>query len=241
MRIVERRLTVAAMNRILFLLGLASIVSISAAERAAAAVPASLTLVADALAAEVGHDVRLTATLSSPASDAVSGGLVTLTLPPGLQLESATPPSASLATWSVPDLQPGRSASALFVVRVMRPGVQTASVELASTARSTGERESATIAGTPNRAPALSALTLRGRSVGFSLSERSSVAVLIERASAGAYRRVAGLSEADLAAGGHRLALGRRALAPGRYRATLTATDELGLRGAARHVRFPVK
>ena len=227
------------MKRILFLLALATIATLSAAARAAAAPPPSLTLVADTPAAEVGHDVRLTATVSS--ADPVTGALVKLTLPPGLQLEGATPPSASLATWSIPELQPGRSASAVFVVRVLQPTAQTASVELSSTTRSIADRASATVTGTPNRAPELSALSLRRRSLHFTLSERSSVAILIERASSRGFRRLAGLTRADLAPGGQRVRLGRRALARGRYRATLTATDGLGLRGSPQRVAFKVK
>ena len=239
MRIALRRLTVAAMKRTLFLLGFASIATLSAAEQAAAAPPPSVTLLTDVPAAEVGHDVRLTATLST--ADAVTGALVKLTLPPGLQLEAATPPSASLGSWSVPELQPGHSASAVFVVRVLRADAETASVELSSTTRSVAERASATVSGTPNRAPALSAMSLRRRSLRFTLSERSSVAVRIERASFRGYRRVASLARADLAAGAQRVGLGRRALAPGRYRATLTATDGLGLRGSPRRIAFTVK
>src|SRR4051794_26336200 len=118
------------MKRILFLLGLASIATISAAEHAAAAAPPSVTLLTDTPAAEVGHDVRLTATLSS--TDPVTGALVKLTLSPGLQVEAATPVSASLGSWSIPDLQPASSASAVFVVRMLRADPQTASVELSS-------------------------------------------------------------------------------------------------------------
>ena len=239
MRIRGRRLTVAAMKRILLLLGFASIAALSAAARAPAAPPPSVTLLTDAPAAEVGHDVHLTATLSS--ADAVTGALVKLSLPPGLQLEAATPPSASLGSWSVPELQPGQTASAVFVVRVLRADAETASVELSSTARSVADRASATVTGTPNRAPELSAMSLRRRSLRFTLSERSSVAILIERASSRGYRRVAGLTRADLGAGAQRVALGRHALVPGRYRVRLTATDGLGLRGSPRRIGFTVK
>ena len=238
MRIAVRRLTVAAMKRTLFLLGLASIATLSAAEHAAAAPPPSVTLLTDALAAEVGHDVRLTATLS--AADAVTGALVKLTLPPGLQLESATPASASLGSWSVPELHrptaPARSLSCACCERTLRPPAWNSAPR-----RVPSRTGSATVTGTPNRAPALSAMSLRRRSLRFTLSERSSVAVRIERASSRGYRRVASVARADLAAGAQRVGLGRRALAPGRYRATLTATDGLGLRGSPRRIAFTVK
>ncbi len=116
----------------------------------------------------------------------LTGALVKLTLPPGLQLEAATPPSASLASWSVPELQPGQQRER----RLRRARVASGRGDRQRGAQLHGALRRGAgvghVTGTPNRAPELSAISLRRRSLRFTLSERSSVAILIERASPGA-------------------------------------------------------
>src|SRR5439155_8098791 len=94
------------------------------------------------------------------------------------------------------------------------------------------------------------AATRRGSEFLFRLSEPSTVVIRIERVLRGRtagkrYVRVGDLTRAGLAAGKRRVAfsgrIGRRALAPGSYRATLVPTDSLGLRGAPRQLSFAVR
>ena len=92
----------------------------------AAQAPSSLTLAADRHAVGVGARLHLTATLSGPVQDA----FVKVHLPSGLTLLSASPPSASLGTWSVPHLEAGQTDRLTLLVRVVRAGKHTASVEL---------------------------------------------------------------------------------------------------------------
>jgi alpha-tubulin suppressor-like RCC1 family protein len=230
---------------------------------------ASLSLSVDHASAQVGERVRLTATLSSLGPDSVFGALVKVTLPAGL-----APVAGGASTLSVPRLDTGQAATLQVLARVTAPGRQTASAELADSAAffsdssGTNDRAAATITGTRNAAPAISGLSMRRRSFAvaaartplaasrrgseflFRLSERSTVAIRIERVlrsrTAGKrYVRVGDLTRAALAAGKRRIAfsgrIGRRALAPGSYRATLVPTDSLGLRGAPRRVSFAVR
>ena len=85
----------------------------------------------------------------------------------------------------------------------------------------------------------------RGSHVRFALSEPATVRIAIDRFRRGRNGRRAGaLTRRQLAAGRHSLhfsgRLGARALAAGRYRATLTATDAAGNRSKPRRATFTV-
>lgn len=109
-------------------------------------------------------------------------------------------------------------------------------------------------------------LTPRGSAFRFRLSERSTVAILIERKTTGRrvgrrcvaptrrnrtrrrctrYTRAGLLTRRNLAAGKRTVVftgrIGRKALPLGSYRATLTPTDTTGLRGTARTITFTIK
>jgi alpha-tubulin suppressor-like RCC1 family protein len=109
-------------------------------------------------------------------------------------------------------------------------------------------------------------LTPRGSSFRFTLSEPATVAILVERRRTGRrvgarcvavargnrnrprctrYTRAGLLTRRNLAAGRRTVAftgrIGRRALALGAYRATLTPTDAAGLGGTARRIAFTIK
>jgi hypothetical protein len=108
---------------------------------------ASLTLSTDRSLPRVGDRLHLTATLTPAGAEAVTGARVTVALPQGLDLLSADPVSASLATWSVPTLAAGQTETLTLLVRAVAPGAQTASVQLQD-----GTRASATV--TPYRSHA---------------------------------------------------------------------------------------
>jgi uncharacterized repeat protein (TIGR01451 family) len=109
-------------------------------------------------------------------------------------------------------------------------------------------------------------LTPRGSSFRFTLSERSTVTILIERKTTGRrvgrrcvaptrrnrtrrhctrYTRSGLLTRRNLSAGKRSVTftgrVGRKALALGSYRATLTPTDTTRLRGTARNITFTIK
>jgi hypothetical protein len=90
----------------------------------------ALTLSADRTSPLVGQRLHLTATLSPAGADPVTGALVKLSLPSGLDLLSADPVSASLGSWSVPSLSHGQTQTLTLVVRATAAGAHTASVQL---------------------------------------------------------------------------------------------------------------
>jgi hypothetical protein len=79
----------------------------------------------------------------------------------------------------------------------------------------------------------------------FRLSERASVRIVIARRSKGRYRTKGTLTRRRLQAGKHTIAfrgrLAGKKLAPGRYRATLIATDAAGNRSSPERLPFRVK
>jgi alpha-tubulin suppressor-like RCC1 family protein len=112
----------------------------------------------------------------------------------------------------------------------------------------------------------LAGRTPRGSAFRFTLSEVATVTVLVQRRTIG--RRVRGrcvartrrnaqrrrcrrfvraglLTRRNMAAGRRRIPfsgrVGRRALRPGSYRATLTPTDTAGVRGSARRITFTIR
>jgi DNA-binding beta-propeller fold protein YncE len=95
-------------------------------------------------------------------------------------------------------------------------------------------------------APVVSELAVkRARTLRYTLSETATVRVNLERARPGRrYRRLSPALSGAGAAGPNRLGFSRRLrrqLAPGTYRATVTATDTAGNRSSASRVRFRVR
>jgi hypothetical protein len=193
--------------------------------------PASLSLAFDSQAAQVGQRLHLTATLSSQSQDPVFGTIAKLALSPGLQLLSANPTSASLGTWSVPQLDPVGSETLALLVQVTAPGTQTASMDVTEGNPFFAGSASASVQVRQNSAPRISKLSMKGSRFHFTLSEPASVSIAIQHTADRHTRFV----ERRLGSGPQRL---RVALAPGKYRATFIPTDELGKQGRARHVSF---
>jgi hypothetical protein len=94
------------------------------------------------------------------------------------------------------------------------------------------------------RTPRVSQRVRRGSAFRFRLSERATVRIRIERKRGGRYRRVATLTRRTRRSGANSVKfsgrIGRKALRPGPYRATLRATDPSGNRSRPRRVRFRV-
>jgi hypothetical protein len=114
----------------LCLLAASAVPPAAGAEQAPLVGTASLTLVADRSTPRVDGHARLTATLTSTGPGPISGALVKISLPPGLDLLSAMPVSASLGTWSVPALEVGQTETLSLLVRVVAKGTHTALVQL---------------------------------------------------------------------------------------------------------------
>jgi DNA-binding beta-propeller fold protein YncE len=84
----------------------------------------------------------------------------------------------------------------------------------------------------------------RGARLRLTLSERADARIVIARRVASRYKRVGTLTRRNLPAGRTRIRfsgrVGRRALAPGRYRASVKATDPAGNRSSATRASFRV-
>ena len=112
-----------------------------------------------------------------------------------------------------------------------------------------GQRPAAADRPPTRRGPAVSRLDKGKRAFSFRLSERATVRIVIARAvKRGGKTRYAvkgTLLRRGLAAGKHSIGfrgrLGGKALASGRYRATVTATDAAGNRSAPRRVGFRIR
>lgn len=140
---------------------------------------ASLAVGADTPNRLVGEDVRLTVVLASAGLDPLPNASVSVRLPAGLRLLDARPGAGAFASgvWSVPKLAAGTTVSLEITARVVAPGDQVATVELASAAPFfqdadsppgngvAGEDDQASVLVTaaPNLPPVLSALSLKRR------------------------------------------------------------------------------